>query len=61
MESKVAGLTFAVGIHDTDDRFVEERHCYRQTVKASEFGSHGNFGPFFSGGIAIIKTRPTEK
>ncbi len=31
------------------------------TVKASNFGSHGNFGPFFSEGLAIIETRVTEK
>jgi hypothetical protein len=31
------------------------------TVKASNFGPHGNFGPFISEGLAVIKTRPTEK
>jgi hypothetical protein len=30
-------------------------------VKASDFGPHGNFEPFFSERLAIIKTRPTEK
>jgi hypothetical protein len=31
------------------------------TFKTSNFGPHGNFGTFFSEGLAIIKTRPTEK
>jgi hypothetical protein len=30
------------------------------TVKASNFGPHGNFGPFFSEQLATIKTRPME-
>jgi hypothetical protein len=31
------------------------------TVRASNFGPHVNFGFFFSEGLAIIKSRPTEK
>jgi hypothetical protein len=31
------------------------------TVKASNFGPHGNFGPLFSEGLAMIEMRPTEK
>jgi hypothetical protein len=47
---------------------ITSSHCAPViTVNASNFGLHVNFGPhvnvgpLFSGGLAIIKTRPTEK
>jgi hypothetical protein len=44
----------------TEIEHFTENNFSRGTVEASNFRPRVNFG-FFSAGLAIIKTRPTEK
>jgi hypothetical protein len=63
--SQVRKYVFSILIHGSQVRVRAKgngkNEFYTRTSKASNFGPHGNFGPLFEKGLAIIETRPTEK
>jgi hypothetical protein len=46
---------------NTSYRKTKGIYVVENFLNAFNFGPHGNLGPYFSEGLAMIKTRPTGK